>query len=430
VNDFLKRIPLFADLSTPDLQALSQVIEELRLPSGRELFAEGSCGDCAYLIKEGEIHIFKAVGAGEVLLAVRRVGEVLGEMALLETAPRMASARAATDSVLLVIGQQVKADCSTRGEYRMITTETITRPTSLTEWFERVQQTWFPLMAESTQHGLSYQAQPTDLFISPFTKCGTTWLQQIVHGLRTRGDMDFDDISRVVPWLETAQGLGLDLQAPQRGSFRVFKCHLSWDAIPKGGRYIVSFRDPKDALVSFYHFFNGWQWEAGSVSIAEFANTFYMANQGDGWDGSYWAHLVSWWEQRHHPQVLLLCYEAMKADLPGTVQTIADFLAVELDEQLLELAVKQASLDFMLAHKEKFSDPLIQEVHGKIGFLPPSSASAKVRKGRVGDHRTELSADISAKLDAIWREEVEARVGLSSYQALREALVLHIHPPS
>jgi len=32
-------------------------------------------------------------------------------------------------------------------------------------------------------------------------KCGTTWMQQIVHGLRTRGSMDFNEITRVVPFL-------------------------------------------------------------------------------------------------------------------------------------------------------------------------------------------------------------------------------------
>ena len=140
----------------------------------------------------------------------------------------------------------------------MSTTPTITRPASVAEWFERFQQTGLSLMEESTQHGVRYQAQPTDLFISPFAKCGTTWLQQIVHGLRTGGAMDFDDISRVVPWLETAHMLGLDLQAPQLGAFQAFKSHLSWDALPKGGRYIVSFRNPKDALISLYHFFDGW----------------------------------------------------------------------------------------------------------------------------------------------------------------------------
>src|SRR6266542_956063 len=150
-------------------------------------------------------------------------------------------------------------------------TPIITSPISLAELFERSKKTWLPLMAESTQYGVSYQAQPTDLFISPFLKCGTTWLQQIVHGLRTGGAMDFDDISRVVPWLETAHMLGLDLQAPQPGAFQAFKSHLSWDALPKGGRYIVPFSNPKDALISFHRFHEGWMWEAGAVSLAEFA---------------------------------------------------------------------------------------------------------------------------------------------------------------
>lgn len=304
----------------------------------------------------------------------------------------------------------------------MIGTKNGTRPTSLTEWSERASQSWFPLVAESKRQGLSHRSIPTDLFISPYAKCGTTWLQQIVHGMRTHGDMDFDDISRVVPWLETAHLLGLDLQTPQRGGFRAFKSHLSWDEIPKGGRYIVSFRDPKDALVSHHRFFDNWHWEAGSVSIAEFAQGFYLAKRSSGWAGSYWHHLTSWWEQRHNPNVLLLCYEDIKSDLPATVQTIANFLGLELDKALLELVTRQASLDFMLAHKEKYADPLMQEIHMKLGFLPPGGDSAKVRNGRVGDHRTELPSDVGAEMDAVWRAVVEPRVGLPSYQALREAL--------
>lgn len=64
----------------------------------------------------------------------------------------------------------------------MMTTQTVTRPASLTEWQERTQLIG-PLLAESAQYGLAYQPQPSDLFISPFAKCGTTWVQQIVHGL-------------------------------------------------------------------------------------------------------------------------------------------------------------------------------------------------------------------------------------------------------
>jgi len=304
----------------------------------------------------------------------------------------------------------------------MISTQTLTRPASLNEWRERMEQKLGPVLAESIQYGLAYQAQPSDLFISPYAKCGTTWLQQIVHGLRTRGDMGFDDLMQVMPWVEVVQLLGIDPYAPQRGGFRAFKSHLSYEAIPKGGRYIVSFRDPKDALVSFYNFLNGYYWQAGSASITEFAKARYLVYQGDGWGSSYWGHLVSWWEQRHNPQVLLLCYEGMKADLPATVQTIAHFLGIELDQDLLDLVVKQASLDFMLAHKTKFADLMIQEAFAKHGYVPPSDDFVKVNNGRVGDHRTELPAEIGGEMNAIWREMVEPRTDLSSYQALRAAL--------
>ena len=304
----------------------------------------------------------------------------------------------------------------------MTTTQTPTRPASLTETFDRRTQTVGSAKAESIRFGLTYQAQPSDLFITPFGKCGTTWLQQIVHSLRTRGDMDFDDISRVIPWLEQAHFTGIDLDVPQPGGFRAFKSHLSWTKIPKGGRYIVSFRDPKDALVSVYNFLNGYWWQAGTVSISEFARANYLPHQDDRWDGSYWGHLVSWWEQRHNPKVLLLCYEGMKADLPATVETIAHFLGIEPDQDLLNLVLKQASLEFMLAHKSKFADLLIQQANAKYGFVPPSDDFVKVNNGRVGDHRTELPAEIGAEMDAIWRETVEPRTGLSSYQALRAAL--------
>jgi hypothetical protein len=52
--------------------------------------------------------------------------------------------------------------------------------------------------------GLGFVARPSDVIIASYAKCVTTWLQQMVHSLRTGGDLDFDDISRVVPWIETA----------------------------------------------------------------------------------------------------------------------------------------------------------------------------------------------------------------------------------
>ncbi len=103
--DFLKKVPLFADLPESDLARLCEMVDEMRIPAGQELFAEGSPGDRAYVIKSGALEIIKNSSGREVLLAVRHSGDVIGEMALLEDNPRMASVRARDDTELIVIHQ-------------------------------------------------------------------------------------------------------------------------------------------------------------------------------------------------------------------------------------------------------------------------------------------------------------------------------------
>jgi signal transduction histidine kinase len=92
--DFLKKVPLFGDLGDEDLRRICSRTHELRLEPGEALFNQGDAGDRAYVIREGELEVLKISGGREVLLAVRRPGDVIGEMSLLEEAPRMASARA------------------------------------------------------------------------------------------------------------------------------------------------------------------------------------------------------------------------------------------------------------------------------------------------------------------------------------------------
>jgi signal transduction histidine kinase len=67
------------------------------------LFNEGEMGSEAYVIQEGEIEIFKKSDGRNVLLAVRKRGEIIGEMSMLEAAPRNASGLARVDSKLLVV---------------------------------------------------------------------------------------------------------------------------------------------------------------------------------------------------------------------------------------------------------------------------------------------------------------------------------------
>jgi len=99
----LKKIPLFSGLSEEDFQRLCNMSREFQLPAGNMLFEEGQPGAEAYVIEKGEVEIIKSSQDREVLLAVRGPGEVIGEVALLDEAPRMASVRARSDSTLIAI---------------------------------------------------------------------------------------------------------------------------------------------------------------------------------------------------------------------------------------------------------------------------------------------------------------------------------------
>ncbi len=105
-EEFLKKIPLFEDLPDDDLNRLCKVVNTVELKAGEILFKEGSPGSRVYVLKEGGLEVVKQAGKREVLLAVNdESGMVIGEMALIEQVPRMATVRAREDSTLLGIHQ-------------------------------------------------------------------------------------------------------------------------------------------------------------------------------------------------------------------------------------------------------------------------------------------------------------------------------------
>lgn len=101
MHEFLKTLPLFATLAPADLACLAQEVAVVQQPAGVQLFAEGCFGDAAYLIYSGEVAICIATTTGETLVATRGVGDLIGEMALLDDGPHTVSVWTRTDMVLL-----------------------------------------------------------------------------------------------------------------------------------------------------------------------------------------------------------------------------------------------------------------------------------------------------------------------------------------
>lgn len=71
--------------------------------AGTVLFEEGQPGDFMYVVASGEVEIRRKVGETERVLAVLPPGDFCGEMAILNSRPRSATAVARVDSRLIVI---------------------------------------------------------------------------------------------------------------------------------------------------------------------------------------------------------------------------------------------------------------------------------------------------------------------------------------
>jgi CRP-like cAMP-binding protein len=100
----LSRCRLFKGLGAEELQAIARNLRTRRFRRGEVLFHEGDPGDALFIIASGAVKVVVPSDEGdEAILATVRRGEFLGELALLDGAPRSAGAIAmeATEALAL-----------------------------------------------------------------------------------------------------------------------------------------------------------------------------------------------------------------------------------------------------------------------------------------------------------------------------------------
>ena len=290
---------------------------------------------------------------------------------------------------------------------------------------------------EGRRKGLSYQPRPNDVAITTTPKAGTTWMQQICHQLRSNGDMNFEEISQVVPWLELAYDQGQDLEAPQFGGDanntpRIFKTHAWEEHCPSFPKTIVVFRDPNDVLLSFYRFFENWFFEAGAVSLDAFADEFWLARDvpaNEMQNASYFVHLISWYKRsQNDDSVLIVFFEDLKQDLEAQVKRVARFLSTDQHNydtpELIRLATEQSSFEFMKEHESQFDEKLSKLARNEACGLPKDAGMKRTKlvKGKSGAAKAILSQELRDKIQQKWKEIVEPVTGCASYDELRKKL--------
>eukprot|EP00938_MAST-03A_sp_MAST-3A-sp1_P002620 g2620.t1 len=287
---------------------------------------------------------------------------------------------------------------------------------------------------DSIQHGQSFKPRHDDVFITTYPKCGTTWVSQICHCLRSNGDMNFEEIGTVVPWDILALDCNQNLEDEQVATPRLFKSHEDWAHVPGGGakkdakrgdheaKYIYVVRNPKDAFVSFFNFLPAYAGlESGSITMKEFADAIFA---GVSQAGGIWRHFLSFWHVRERPNVLILFFEDLKEDLRANVKLIANFMGIQ-SEKSVDMAVEKSMYSFMRAHATQFDDHFVFDcVKKRMGLGPKHVFKVgKVRKGggKVGE-RKKIPDEVQKMLDMRWSEVLSETTGCENYAAFRKSL--------
>jgi len=73
---------------------------------GEIIFSEGDEGDCAYIIEGGQVQITLRKNSSELPISILEVGEIFGEMAIMDGLPRSATAFAASDCRLRIVTRE------------------------------------------------------------------------------------------------------------------------------------------------------------------------------------------------------------------------------------------------------------------------------------------------------------------------------------
>jgi hypothetical protein len=230
---------------------------------------------------------------------------------------------------------------------------------------------------------------PDDIFLVSFPKSGNTWTRFLLANLRFPDEpATWTNIDRMVPDPSTTAKRDFD-RMPQP---RIIKSHECFD--PRYPRVIYVVRDPRDVVVSQYHYHRKIRKIGDDSPIETFVARFLAGETCP--HGSWGQNVVTWLATMEgSPRFLMLRYEDMVADTARELARVVDFLSLSAGPDQIALAVERSSAARMRKLEEAQTE--------KSGLTKGSRKDLSfVRSASSGGWRSELPAATVAKIEAAW----------------------------
>lgn len=261
-----------------------------------------------------------------------------------------------------------------------------------------------------------FEIREGDVVISTYAKSGTTWLQQIVSQLIFQGEEGVN-VPEISPWVDLRlPPKEIKLPALEAQTHRRFlKTHLPVEALVYSPRakYLYVGRDGRDVVWSFYNhhrnaspaFFEALNETPGLVGppiepagddVVEYFREWLEKDGFPIW--SFWENVRSWWAIRDLPNLKMLHFGDLKADMPGEIRKIAEFLEIEVNEDKWDAIFEHCSFDYMKRNAE-LSAPL-------GGIFWEGGAKTFINKGVNGRWRDLLPEELSQAYERRALEEL------------------------
>jgi hypothetical protein len=230
---------------------------------------------------------------------------------------------------------------------------------------------------------------PDDTFLVSYPKSGNTWARFLIANLmRPNEKIDFSNVNRMIPGPEVTRNRDL-MRTPRP---RIIKSHQYFD--PRYPRVIYIVRDPRDVVVSQYHFQRKRHVVADQYPLSEYVGRF-VAGQ-TSYYGSWGEHVASWLATRHgRPGFLLLRYEDMVEDPVRELSKVASFLGLSTAPEMIGQAVERSSADRMRT-LEKAQAQLFTSTKNTRQDIP------FVRAAKAGGWRSALPEQYALQLEDEW----------------------------